>query len=209
MKKLNKDQLRNIVNEAIEDIATSTSSDVSNVNPQISDEEEEISDELEEALRLRVRKMIAESWDGEPDDFGGTEEDDPFGEDELEITNKDKIDFYGEEKPIDNSVESTGGMKLEDIANELGISIAGAKRIIDTALEKATFFSSMDEAEYEVMILTAVKDYVKYLKKSGELTQDDIDLMLAHPKIVADLPNFRDFLHKYYRRAVRASNKEA
>lgn len=94
-----------------------------------------------------------------------------------------------------------GGASFEDIAKELEFSVAGAKQAVDKALEKAKFMAGMDEDDKEILVLTAMGDYVKMLAKSGELTAPDIQLMKDHPSIVRDLDGFREFLHNFIRRA--------
>lgn len=94
-----------------------------------------------------------------------------------------------------------GGASFEKIANELGFSVAGAKQAVDKALEKAQFLATqMDEDDREILVLTTMNDYIKYLTKSGELTSADVQLMKDHPDIVRELDGFREFLHNAIRR---------
>ena len=98
---------------------------------------------------------------------------------------------------------------FQEIAKELGFSVAGAKQAVDKALEKATFLSQdMDEDDLEILVLVAMNDYIKMLSKGvgvedGEepLTPSDIQLMKDHPDIVRELDGFREFLHNAIRRA--------
>ena len=48
-----------------------------------------------------------------------------------------------------------------------------------------------------------MKDYIEYLKKSGELTSADVQLMQDHPNIVSGLDGFREFLDKYIKREMK------
>lgn len=100
-------------------------------------------------------------------------------------------------------------MSFEEIAQELGFSVAGAKQAVDKAFEKAKFLwgGDMDEDDREILILTALNDYITFLTKSGELTPADIKLMKDHPDIVRELDGFREFLHNHIRRARRADQK--
>lgn len=100
-------------------------------------------------------------------------------------------------------------MTFEEIAAEMGFSVAGAKQAVDKAFEKAKFLfgGGMDEDDREILILTALNDYITFLTKSGELTPADIKLMKDHPDIVRELDGFREFLHNHIRRARRADQK--
>jgi len=108
-----------------------------------------------------------------------------------------------------------GGASFEQIAKELGFSVAGAKQAVDKALEKAQFLGTqMDEDDREILVLTAMNDYIKMLSKGigvedGEepLTAADIQLMKDHPDIVRELDGFREFLHNHIRRARKADQK--
>ncbi len=100
------------------------------------------------------------------------------------------------------------GATFEDIAKDLGFSVAGAKQAVDKALEKAQFLAQdMDDDDREILVLTSMNDYIKYLNKSGELTAADIQLMKDHPDVVRELDGFREFLHNAIRRQ-RKSDQE-
>lgn len=102
------------------------------------------------------------------------------------------------------------GASFEQIAKELGFSVAGAKQAVDKALEKAQWLAQGIEGDdLEILVLTALNDYVKYLTKSGELTPADIQLMKGHPDIVRELDGFREFLHSAIRKARKAGQRLA
>lgn len=103
------------------------------------------------------------------------------------------------------SMADVSGASFEKIAAELGFSVAGAKQAVDKALEKAQWIGQeLDEDDREILVLTAMNDYIKYLTKSGELTSADIQLMKDHPSIVRELDGFREFLHNAIRRTRKA-----
>ena len=109
---------------------------------------------------------------------------------------------HGYKKTAIGGMSDVGGSSFEDIAKELGFSVAGAKQAVDKALEKAQFLAKgMDDDDREIMILTAMNDYIKMLAKSGELTGSDVQLMKDHPTIVRELDGFREFLHNTVRKA--------
>lgn len=101
-----------------------------------------------------------------------------------------------------------GGASFKDIAKEMGYaSESGAKQAVEKALEKARFASSMDPDDLEILVLTAMNDYVAFLNKSGELTAADVELLKSHPEIVSDLEGFREFLNSALKKAQRAGQK--
>lgn len=93
-----------------------------------------------------------------------------------------------------------GGATFEEIANELGFSVAGAKQAVDKALEKLKYVGGMDDTDLDDLVLTAMNDYINMLAKSGELSSADVQLMHDHPDITTDLDGFREFLHNYIRK---------
>lgn len=114
------------------------------------------------------------------------------------------------------------GATFDDIAKELGFSIAGAKQAVDKALDKAKFLAQdMDEEDLDILVLTAMNDYITLLSKSGvqssdklsdpdddsPLTSADIQLMKDHPDIIRGLDGFRDFLHNHIRKARKEDQK--
>jgi len=106
-------------------------------------------------------------------------------------------------------MHDVGGATLEKIAAELGFSVPGAKQAVDKALKKARFLAvHMDEEDREILVLTAMNDYIDMLTRSGEVTAADVQLMKDHPDIVRDLDGFREFLHNYIRRARKEEGDE-
>lgn len=88
-----------------------------------------------------------------------------------------------------------GGASFQDIAKELGLSVAGAKRTVDQALAKAQWMAQdIDPDDLEILVLQSMKKYIDMLQSSGELTPADVQLMKDHPDIVRDLEGFREFL---------------
>jgi hypothetical protein len=102
------------------------------------------------------------------------------------------------------TVSDVGGASFQDIAAELGFSVAGAKQAVDKAMAKAQWLGQLEEEspeELEILVLSAINDYIKLLTKSGELTAADVQLMKDHPDIVRELDGFREFLDKSIRKA--------
>jgi len=103
------------------------------------------------------------------------------------------------------------GASFQDIAKELGFSVAGAKQAVDKALLKAQWAGQMYEEapeDMDIIVLTSMNDYIKMLSKSGELSAADIQLMKDHPDIVRELDGFRDFLDRALRKARKGSKLE-
>lgn len=97
-----------------------------------------------------------------------------------------------------------GGASFKQIAQELGYaSESGAKQAAEKAMSKVKFASSMDPDALQVVVLTAMSDYIDFLNKSGELTPADVQLMKDHPNIVSELDGFREFLDKYIKREMK------
>ena len=97
-----------------------------------------------------------------------------------------------------------GGTSFKQMAQELGYaSESGAKQAVEKATAKVQFAASMDPDHLQVVVLTAMSDYIDFLNKSGELTSADVQLMKDHPNIVAELDGFREFLDKYVKREMK------
>ena len=100
------------------------------------------------------------------------------------------------------------GASFKEIAAEMGYaSESGAKQAVEKALEKAQFVGGMDPDELQILVLTTMNDYVEYLRKSGELTGADVELMKSHPTITAELDGFREFLSKALKKAGKPGQK--
>jgi hypothetical protein len=162
--------------------------------------------QVEAVVRKHVRKIIGEMNrdDGRDDPYG--EEGRVVGIDDEEVGDFTLTD--DERQAIDDLDDDLDGPKdaavFKDIADDLGFSVSGAKQAVDKATAKMAFIASeMEEEDVEIMVLTAMKDYINHLSSSGELSQADVQLMLDHPDIVRGLDGFREFLHKYIRREMR------
>lgn len=128
------------------------------------------------------------------DDFGGAEE--------VEVDSPT-------DRKVNNTVSDVEGTSFQDIATELGFSVAGAKQAVDKALAKAQWVSQMQmqaPEDLELIVLTSMNDYIKMLSKTGELSSADVKLMKDHPDIVRDLDGFREFLDRALRRARKQSD---
>lgn len=113
--------------------------------------------------------------------------------------------------PKNTMMTDVSGASFQDIANELGFSVAGAKQAVDKALQKAQWVGSMQETnpeDMEIIVLTSMNDYIKMLSKTGELSSADIQLMKDHPDIVRELDGFREFLDRAIRKARKPEGLE-
>lgn len=100
------------------------------------------------------------------------------------------------------------GASFQEIAKELGFSVAGAKQAVDKALEKARWAASeIDLDSLEILVLQTMNDYIDTLNKSGELTPADVKLMKDHPDVVRELEGFREFLGNAIRRKRKEGQK--
>lgn len=150
---------------------------------------------IKEAIRNEIRKVLSEI---SPSHFD-------YGFSGYEYGNEDDGDKPKGKKI--NVVGDVGGATFEEIAQELGFSVAGAKQAVDKAILKMRFLMKMDPEEREIMILNAMNDYIKMLTRSGELTPADIQLLKDHPDMVRELDGFREFLANVIRRARKGLNK--
>lgn len=130
-------------------------------------------------------------------------------------------DDFGGGKATDEALPPTGskntmmtdvsGASFQEIADELGFSVAGAKQAVDKALQKAQWVGSIGETnpeDLEIIVLTSMNDYIKVLSKTGELSAADIQLMKDHPDIVRELDGFREFLDRAVRKARKPDGLE-
>jgi len=103
-----------------------------------------------------------------------------------------------------------GGASFKEIAKEMGFaSESGAKQALERIQAKSSFATSMEDEDYQIMVLTAMKDYIAKLVSSEAITPADAQLMKQHPVIVADLDSFRVFLAPYVKKAMKTSVAEA
>lgn len=147
----------------------------------------------EETVRREVKKLINEAnmVQAPADEMSDFDDDD---EDDMP-----KRKF--------SSMADVEGSTFEEIANELGFSVAGAKQAVDKALQKAQFIASQDPDDMEIMVLTAMNDYIGQLARTGDLSAADVKLMKDHPDIVRELDGFREYLANIIRRSRRQSRK--
>lgn len=111
-------------------------------------------------------------------------------------------------KKKNKMMTDVGGATFEEIAKELGYAGApGARQAVEKAIEKAKTVFSIDPDELEILTLQAMNEYVEYLKKSGELTPADVELMKSHPSIIAGLDGFRNFFSAYMKKHTDPNQK--
>jgi len=178
--------------------------------------------ELEESIRLTIRKMLREAplppvkkipmgvhggeWmrkhEKSRSDLAKTLKGMSDDADAEEMTRADAPAAGRERKNVMQT--DIGGASFKQIAQELGYaSESGAKQAAEKAMAKVKFAAGMDQDELMIVVLLAMKDYIEYLKKSGELTSADVQLMQDHPNIVSGLDGFREFLDKYIKREMK------
>lgn len=177
---------------------------------------------VEEAIRLAIRKMLSEAelppvkkipmgvhggeWmkahEKRRKDLEKTLTSMNVDTDAEEMTRADAPVAGRDRKNVMQT--DVGGASFKQIAQELGYaSESGAKQAVEKAMAKVQFAASMDPDHLQVVVLTAMSDYIDFLNKSGELTSADVQLMKDHPNIVAELDGFREFLDKYVKREMR------
>lgn len=159
--------------------------------------------QLEAAIRKRVRQL-------------------------LEITPRASYSFSGwdvsGERPEEGeegyqpqrrniTVTDVGGMSFDEIAKALGFAAPiGAKAFVERSMEKFRFLWELREespADFDKFILLGVNEYISYLRSSGALSDEEVALMHDHPELVVELEGYREYLHKFVKRAMRARKKAA
>jgi hypothetical protein len=164
---------------------------------------------IEEAIRVQIRSELAKMGlivEALVDPADAIADEDP--EEQPRSVGAHKSTAIG-------NMSDVGGASFEQIAHELGFSVAGAKQAVDKALLKAQYLNSMDEDDAENMVLGAMNDYIKMLSQGigveddeEPLTAADVQLMKDHPDIVIELDGFREFLHNYVKREMKIDNAE-
>jgi hypothetical protein len=190
-------------------------------------EEESMSNDkkVEEAIRKTIRKMLSEA--GPYRDTGMSYSGPMIGSDvrsgfeECEACEGEGYTSGGKicdackgkgalpsRSRKNKMMTDVGGASFKEIATEMGYaSESGAKQAVEKALEKAKFTATMDPNELEILVLTAMNDYIETLRKSGELTAADVQLMKDHPNIVSGLDGFREFLDKVLKKSRKEGQK--
>lgn len=179
-------ELANVITSKIMDLRDDSSApdaygELSDVIDDISkeDDKEEFMEKNEQNLRAVVRKMVREA--------------------------------FVEEAPKKRGYMSTddqGGHSFDDIAGEFGFAgPAGAKAAVEKALRKMKFLMSLPEEDRDFLILSAMDDFITMMAKKGNFTPEDIELLRSNPTIVQELDGFREHLHKFVLRGMRAAAK--
>lgn len=108
-------------------------------------------------------------------------------------------------------------LSLDDVAREAGLKGAsGARQLINKAAQKIKFLLDMPEDERNEIIIRAAGEYIDYLvdldkearkdpATAGEegISEEDAEFMRDHPEYIQELDGFREFLRKYWLRAMR------
>jgi hypothetical protein len=159
---------------------------------------------VEETVRRAVRKTLSEINPRFDTSYSGMDYSSGDDDDDEDDLDSDKPKRTYKATALGNMAD-VDGASFEEIATELGFSVAGAKQAVDKALEKAQFIAATDSDEMEIIVLTTMSDYIKMLAKTGELSSADVTLLKDHPAIVRELDGFRDYLHNSIRRARKAT----
>lgn len=164
--------------------------------------------QFEESVRVAVRKILSEinpKFSADSDDEDTSEYGD---EDDLDNEDSPKRKKKAYKSTALGGMSDVDGMSFEEIAKELGYSVAGAKRAVDMAIEKLRWLATgIDPDDLEILILQSINDYIDMLAGTGELTPADVQLMKDHPQIVRELDGFREYLGTVIRRRRKADQK--
>jgi hypothetical protein len=193
------------------------------INDMKEDEDMKSDKKVEEAIRLTIRKMLSEAelppvkkipmgvHGGEWMKAHSKRQADLAKtlkgmKDDADAEEMDRADAPAAGRERKNVMQTdVGGASFKQIAQELGYaSESGAKQAAEKAMSKVKFAAGMDPDQLQIVVLTAMSDYIDFLNKSGELTPADVQLMKDHPNIVSELDGFREFLDKYVKREMKA-----
>jgi hypothetical protein len=213
--------LQDISDDASEDVFVAVKDAIEKTQEE--DEKMKSNKKVEEAIRLTIRKMLSEAElppvKKIPMGVHGGEWMKAHAKrrSDLEKTlrgmsdDADAEDMVRADAPVSGrdrkNVMQTdvGGASFKQIAQELGYaSESGAKQAVEKAMAKVQFAAGMDPDQLQIIVLSAMSDYIDFLNKSGELTPADVQLMKDHPNIVSELDGFREFLDKYIKREMKA-----
>lgn len=193
------------------------------INDMKEDEDMKSDKKVEEAIRLTIRKLLSEAelppvkkipmgvHGGEWMKAHAKRQADLAKtlkgmKDDADAEEMDRADSPAAGRERKNVMQTdVGGASFKQIAQELGYaSESGAKQAAEKAMTKVKFAAGMDPDQLQIVVLTAMSDYIDFLNKSGELTPADVQLMKDHPNIVSELDGFREFLDKYIKREMKA-----
>lgn len=173
--------------------------------PQRADTEDDMAKKkknVEEVIRRHVRRLLEigpSDWRSGLS-FSGYDTDESGDEESGYVPSRRNL-----------TVGDVEGESLKDIAAELGFAAPiGAKAFIDRTMEKFKFLYTLREDDpqtFDKFMLMGTAEYIDYLKGSGELTAEEVGLLQDNPDLVQELPGFRDFLHKFVKRGMRAQKK--
>lgn len=100
----------------------------------------------------------------------------------------------------------TREMSYKEMAPHLGYAgETGAKKIDWLTLQKGKFLGNLSPEAEHALFGKARRGYIEFLKRSGELSDDEVKMLEDHPQAVQELDGFRDWLAPYVRDAQDAA----
>ncbi len=145
---------------------------------------------LESVVRKAVRKMIREAGGMDPLVYHGDTYTSPKGKgiacSACDTTGVDKNGNtckvckgtgYVKKDAKNLTMTDVGGSSLQQVADDLNMSVAGVKRVFDHTMDK----------------LKVAAEYVKYLETSGELSDEDVEELMSNLGHLFDSPEFKEF----------------
>mgnify|MGYP001571893462 FL=1 len=166
---------------------------------------------VEEQLRKHVRDALISEispWAGGGLAFSG------WGVDpDIEDDDNEEDDDEPRQRRQHLTTKDVEGDTLDSIAKEFGfVAPSGAKAFLFRTMEKFKHLFVLrdeDPAAFDRFIFMAASEYIGYLKSSGELDDEEVELLYSHPELVAELEGFREYLHVFVKRAMRKAKSEA
>ena len=138
--------------------------------------------ETMEAVKKKVREIIAEQ----------------FKDKDLRQMQADFEDEFGaDEEAIAEPPAADGERTLDQIASQTGYSgPQGVKNFLYRFLPKLARIENIPDDELDALIDFAAGEYVDVLQQAAAIDEEDADLMMKNKSIVFDLPSFKFFFAK-------------
>ena len=137
--------------------------------------------ETMEAVKKKVREIIAEQ----------------FKDKDLRQMQADFEDEFGSDEEIPEKQPETGEASLEQIASATGFAgPSGVKNFLYRLLSRMARFENVPEDEVNALVEFAAGEYVDVLRQADLIDDEDADFMSKNKQHVMDLPSFKFFIAK-------------
>jgi hypothetical protein len=137
--------------------------------------------ETMEAVKKKVREIIAEQ----------------FKDKDLRQMQADFEDEFGADEEVPEKQPEAGEASLEQIASATGFAgPSGVKNFLYRLLSRMARFENVPEDEVNALVEFAAGEYVDVLRQADLIDDEDADFMSKNKQHVMDLPSFKFFIAK-------------